>query len=273
MEPVIEADSDVASDDGTTDVAAAPKTTKTRPVEVRDFRFATEQELYGFVNVGAKICQVIPGTSASMLGVRPGWYIAYVNREALPGAMQKLVRREPIATTDVVRDLLREGREEAVRQDGFVRITFWTSPAPFNEDREEDERLHADSVEELKKILMHKYGSLVAAWDTALDTDKSGQLSYSEFVAACRALGFNGSLKQVYRELDRDNSGSISVMELDPSCAVDVTKGRCLVCTLPNPCPRHGEDEQKRVSAKERQRIIQVQSANTTTRGFMSMFR
>mmetsp|Transcript_6319 Transcript_6319/g.15743 ORF Transcript_6319/g.15743 Transcript_6319/m.15743 type:complete len:249 (+) Transcript_6319:19-765(+) len=228
-----------------------------QPVEVRDFRFASSDDLYGFVTVGAKVCELVPRSLAYNLGVRPGWYVAAVDEQELPGAMRRLVRRVPAVSTDVVRDLLRSRRAEAVRRGGAsVKLTFWTSPAPCLEEREEDEGLEADSVDELKRILVEMYGSVYTAWNEALDKDGSGQLSYPEFVAACREVGFSGSLKRVYQELDKDNSGVISINELDPTCAMDFAKGRCVVCTLPNPCQLHVAEEQRMLALENRTWIL-----------------
>jgi len=38
--------------------------------EVRSFKFESEKEKYGFVNVGAKVCEVVPDSLADRLGVR-----------------------------------------------------------------------------------------------------------------------------------------------------------------------------------------------------------
>merc|ERR1719210_1858368 len=84
--------------------------------EVREFRFASEDDLYGFVNIGARVCQVIPGSPASKLGVLPGWYVAAVDGEELPGAMVGICRRVPGITTDELRERLRMRRAAAVRR-------------------------------------------------------------------------------------------------------------------------------------------------------------
>ena len=52
--------------------------------------------------------------------------------------------------------------------------------------------------------------------DGWLYTDGNGKLTFGEFCVAARYLGYSGSLKQLWKSLDTDNSGSISIRELDP---------------------------------------------------------
>jgi len=241
-----------------------------KPAEDKLFKFNAVDDLYGFVNVGAKVCEVIPGTLASELGVRPGWYVAAIDGEELPEASSGFCRRPPLLTTEALRERLRAHRADALKQGSSVMLTFWTSATvrEYPNEEEESGNVEADTVEELKRILVAKYGSVVAAWNEALDADGSGELSYREFLDACRALGFKGSLKKVFQELDKDGSGVISVNELDPTCAMDFTVGRCSVCTLPNPCSRHGPEEQKRVVITKRKTIIRQATMRQPTRAF-----
>jgi len=230
-----------------------------------EFAFSSAQDLYGFVNVGAKICEVVPGSLASRLGVAQGWHIARVDGEYLFGAWENLCRKIPSVTTDEVRELLGARRTAALRAGRPVVISFWTSPRPSH-DLIEDESFEASTSEELKHILICKYGSLVSAWETALDADNSGELDYKEFVAACRAVGFTGSLKNAYSELDKDGQGTISLSELDPTCKMDFSKGRCAVCTLPNPCERHDAHDQKRITLEKRRGIMEGKDSPATLR-------
>lgn len=65
-----------------------------------------------------------------------------------------------------------------------------------------------------KTYLEKKFGSLVAGW-RQLDKGKNGRLSFYEFCNACRAMGYHGNLKQLWAQLDSDNSGMVSLMEID----------------------------------------------------------
>jgi hypothetical protein len=66
-------------------------------------------------------------------------------------------------------------------------------------------------------LLRHRYGSTVAGWTLGLDRGASGRLSWQMFCKGCRSVGFIGDLHEVWRILDDDNSGTVSLMELDPS--------------------------------------------------------
>lgn len=66
-----------------------------------------------------------------------------------------------------------------------------------------------------RMYLKKRFGSLVNGW-RALDTEKTGRLSFHEFCNACHALGYHGNIKMLWRELDYTKSGSVSLMEIDP---------------------------------------------------------
>lgn len=223
-------------------------------MEVKDFLFDSHETLYGFVNVGPKVCEVIPGSVAGRLGVRAGWYIMAVDEEELPGVSSGMARRPPTATTDEVQDLLRARRMQAVLHNTTVEVCFWTRPFACNLP-DDAVRLEAQSLAQLKAILVERFGSVVAAWDQALDKDGSGTLDYKEFTAACRELGLQGSMRSVFAELDKDGGGLISINELDPTCQMDCRTGRCAVCTLPNPCEVHNEEDQKQHALAKRKKI------------------
>lgn len=64
------------------------------------------------------------------------------------------------------------------------------------------------------QMLVNKYGSLHRAWVKALDNDGNGRLSKMEFFDAARALGYKADLRELWKELDQDGSGMISLDEL-----------------------------------------------------------
>eukprot|EP00440_Ansanella_granifera_P041816 gb/GFBE01045337.1/.p1 GENE.gb/GFBE01045337.1/~~gb/GFBE01045337.1/.p1 ORF type:complete len:1196 (+),score=297.39 gb/GFBE01045337.1/:1-3588(+) len=72
----------------------------------------------------------------------------------------------------------------------------------------------AKGKEGFKKFLESKCGTIVSGW-RALDKDRSGRLSFSEFCIACRAMGYHGNFKKLWSELDVNKSGMVSLMELD----------------------------------------------------------
>lgn len=208
------------------------------------------------MNVGAKICEVVNGSLAQDIGIQKGWHIASVNGIELHGATNGLRRTIPSVTTDEVHHLLKAQREVAAATGVPVEILFWTQATPSRMEYEDIVPLEAHSVEQFKAILISRYGSIVQAWTEVLDTSGDGQLDYKEFLAACRVIGFEGSLKKVYRELDKDGSGEISLNELDPTFQMDFTKGRCAICTLLNPCDKHTGKEQKTYLLAMREAIM-----------------
>lgn len=73
-----------------------------------------------------------------------------------------------------------------------------------------------DTLAEFKELLWRKYGSMMGAWRNLLDADGSGKITFMEFCQAARSVGYGGNLKALWAELDEDNSGFISLKELDP---------------------------------------------------------
>lgn len=85
--------------------------------------------------------------------------------------------------------------------------------------RENRERIDRESEDctlaEFRVMLEKRFGNYVRAWRQALDTDRSGRITYIEFCKACREMGVPGSLKRLWQEIDDNNSGSISIDEID----------------------------------------------------------
>merc|ERR1719271_822670 len=84
-------------------------------------------------------------------------------------------------------------------------------------DRELVEKNKAgEGIDGFVKILKRRYGSIYRAWRQGLDTSGDGKLSFTEFTDACRAIGYAGHVRKLWGELDDDDSGVISLAELDP---------------------------------------------------------
>merc|ERR1719240_848063 len=69
------------------------------------------------------------------------------------------------------------------------------------------------------KLLRHRYGTTVAAWALGLDRIGAGRISWTMFCKGCRAIGFVGNFKKVWKALDVDGSGVITLDELDKPAA------------------------------------------------------
>lgn len=81
----------------------------------------------------------------------------------------------------------------------------------------QDADLGAKNVGEFKRLLVSRYGTLVAAWRQALDLDGNGRISFGELCLALRELGYNGNVKTAWRMLDKDQDGFIQLADLDPT--------------------------------------------------------
>lgn len=88
-----------------------------------------------------------------------------------------------------------------------------------------------NGVDEFKAVLRSKYGSLSRAWRVGLDADNSGALDFREFCQALRDLGYIGNIRTLWFNLDSENSGSVTLKELDPQAAHALEKFRALSTT------------------------------------------
>jgi len=61
-----------------------------------------------------------------------------------------------------------------------------------------------------------RFGTIVAAWRQLLDADGNGRLSFGELCHSLRTMSFHGDMTDAWQQLDKDNSGLISLDELDP---------------------------------------------------------
>merc|ERR1719316_1615439 len=74
----------------------------------------------------------------------------------------------------------------------------------------------AHTFEEFKAVLQRKYGNLLRAWTMGLDSNGSGKLSFVEFCSSARAEGFAGNLKALWKEMDADGEGFVTLEEFAP---------------------------------------------------------
>jgi len=72
----------------------------------------------------------------------------------------------------------------------------------------------AKGIPGFRTYLTKKFGSLTAGW-RALDIDGNGRLSFNEFCIACRKMGYHGNLKKLWRQLDENCNGFVSLTEID----------------------------------------------------------
>jgi len=69
------------------------------------------------------------------------------------------------------------------------------------------------SLKEFVNFLLRTVGETLEEWWRALDEDENKQVSYSEWTRLCRRLGFFGATKQIFKFMDKDDTGTISFRE------------------------------------------------------------
>lgn len=111
--------------------------------------------------------------------------------------------------------------------------------------------LFQDFIAYLKK----KYGNLVRAWRTVFNSNHSMVLPRPTFLKACADMGFASDAKTLWKVLDRDDSGFVSLDELDPKSAEVMAKFKLLIdnkfSSVPDAFNAIDLDRTKKVGAKQ----------------------
>jgi len=68
----------------------------------------------------------------------------------------------------------------------------------------------------MKEQLIHRYGTISAAWRLGLDAHENGKMSFTEFATACHNHSFEGNIRTCFQEIDTDGSGMITFDKIDP---------------------------------------------------------
>jgi Ca2+-binding EF-hand superfamily protein len=79
----------------------------------------------------------------------------------------------------------------------------------------------ARAVYELREAIVKKYGNLIRGWVLLLDRDQSGSVSRQEFIAAVLQI-LPDDVGEIWRRLDRDKVGSITLSSFAPKSADEV---------------------------------------------------
>jgi len=88
----------------------------------------------------------------------------------------------------------------------------------------------ATGKDDFLEVLRRKYGTLTRAWRIALDDDESGLLDSREFYGAMDKIGFIGNTRSLWFNLDQNQSGYVSLVEIDPVAAQALEKFRARCC-------------------------------------------
>eukprot|EP00931_Biecheleriopsis_adriatica_P088126 TRINITY_DN62504_c0_g1_i1.p1 TRINITY_DN62504_c0_g1~~TRINITY_DN62504_c0_g1_i1.p1 ORF type:complete len:821 (+),score=171.49 TRINITY_DN62504_c0_g1_i1:41-2464(+) len=63
--------------------------------------------------------------------------------------------------------------------------------------------------------LIRRHGNYISAWLHLLDRDSSNEVTWTEFVESCKEIGFHENVAGVWRQLDENFSGYLSLSEID----------------------------------------------------------
>ncbi|CAD7946585.1 unnamed protein product [Amoebophrya sp. A120] len=101
-----------------------------------------------------------------------------------------------------------------------------TAMADMAKEKEEYEKkmqaIIGKSVDGFKKMIIHRYGSVLRAWREGLDTDGNGRLSYNEFIMAARTFGYTGNIKNLWEALGGLERGFLGLAAFEPALRDDV---------------------------------------------------
>merc|ERR1719240_1430886 len=133
----------------------------------------------------------------------------------LPLASEELEVAEPVTPpwasddartfdgiTDAQRKRREEGRAHRLRNQEERRATLKADIGP-------------KSREAFIALLRRRFGSIPRAWRVHLDPGCNGKLNKAAFFEAARKVGYMESLSTLWKELDADGSGFVSMDELD----------------------------------------------------------
>merc|ERR1719171_2787995 len=80
----------------------------------------------------------------------------------------------------------------------------------------------AREVYRFREFLIRKFGNLVRGWVLVFDRDKSGSVSRKEFFAALTELQYKGDAATLWRRIDKDHSGTMTLSELAPKSSDEI---------------------------------------------------
>merc|ERR1712232_1089995 len=83
---------------------------------------------------------------------------------------------------------------------------------------------------QFRALLKKKFGNFLRAWRIRLDIDGGGAITFHEFCVGVRGLGFDGSVKALWGELNVDGGNTISLFELDKETALRLERFKLWMC-------------------------------------------
>jgi len=85
-------------------------------------------------------------------------------------------------------------------------------------------------LDDFNEFMLHKFGNSIRAW-FMLDPEENMQLGEKLFVTRVLDLGFRGDVVAMYRYIDCDRSGSVSILELDSHAAILLARFKVFIDT------------------------------------------
>jgi hypothetical protein len=82
--------------------------------------------------------------------------------------------------------------------------------------------LKCTTKEEFLRFLDRRFGNSVRGWRFALDPEQNMKLSYMQFCATVRSLGYEGPIRALWEDLDADDGGWISLDEVAPGAFAEL---------------------------------------------------
>jgi len=89
----------------------------------------------------------------------------------------------------------------------------------MTKSRKPDWKLAACALVDFKQFLKKKYGHYIRAWRVALCPDTSMAIRKNDLFKACANIGWQGDVRLLYKAFDKDDSGFVSIEELDAKSA------------------------------------------------------
>mmetsp|Transcript_105654 Transcript_105654/g.187879 ORF Transcript_105654/g.187879 Transcript_105654/m.187879 type:complete len:760 (+) Transcript_105654:54-2333(+) len=89
----------------------------------------------------------------------------------------------------------------------------------FNNNRLTSLQKGFNATLEFLNFATRKYGNCVRAW-FQMDPEENMKIAEKQFARACEEIGFRGNIVCLWRHMDRDGNGHVSLLEMDSSAAV-----------------------------------------------------
>lgn len=133
----------------------------------------------------------------------------------------------------------------------------------------------AKCFEEFKMTLRKKHGNLIRAWRQELTANDAMSIAKVKFLRAAAKLGWSREAKDLWRALDKDESGTASLDELDPVGAENLAHFKVWVDAefggIRNAFKKMDEDNTKTITVKEFEKALRTYNFPRPTKHLFQM--